>query len=348
MIINGINGNDSLVGTNGNDSIQTGILLEEQVEVSLSTPSPVLTSRSDRVIVTYTNVSQTNATAPLLSLEATGANLRLPGESEFSSNKIQFLAINNEGLAGILPPGITRSLTIEFEPIQEEGGNNISFSLNTIDPEDIVNWEELRIELRPDSISLEAWDAIYDNFVATIGNTTGDYQAILVENANYFSELGEYIAAANTLIGFEFQKADNFSSIRQRYNLGSFGRGISFIGDVKLEVDVDGNVTTDIGGRQRMFNLQADGSYFSANGSGILTLNGDIYQLTETNGVTIVFRPDGSLNFIEDTKGERITAEYTGTDLTALVSSNGERSTFTRNENNRIISSTNFQGEVIK
>ena len=317
-----------------------------QLEVFVSSPSRVRPFGTDIVTVTYTNVGETDETAPLLRLEAEGARFRLPGESEFSENQVQFLGINNEGLAGILSPGASGSFQVEFEP-NSDVGDEINFTVSTVTPDEMINWEDFRDELQPDSLNAEAWDAIYDNFIASAGNTAGEYQAILVDNANYLSQQGEYVSDANRLVGFEFQQASDYQALAQRYSLGSFGRGRFFIGDVQAIVDEEGNVTIENSGTQRLFNLREDGSYVGATGDfATLTLDGDVYRLEEQGGTVTVFRPNGSLDFIEDSNGNRITAEYSAGQLTGLTATNGDSLTLTRNGNNRITSVTDSVGRT--
>ncbi|MBF2020496.1 MAG: VWD domain-containing protein [Hydrococcus sp. C42_A2020_068] len=134
----------------------------------------------------------------------------------------------------------------------------------------------------------------------------------------------------------------------QRYSLGSFGRGRSFIGDLKAVADEDGNVSIEVAGTQRLFILQEDGSYLPAvdEDYGTLILEGEAYRLEEQSGVVTVFRPNGSLNFIEDPNGNRITAEYANDRITGLVGSDEDRLTFTYNDAGRIASVADRSGRI--
>jgi YD repeat-containing protein len=317
------------------------------VEISISSPSSIVTDGTDEVTVTYRNTGNSNAIAPLLNLEATGALLRPNNGTEFTESQIQFLAIDYEGQAGVLTPGARSSFTVEFIP---DGTNDetIEFAVNGIDPDETINWEEFREDLKPQYLTDEAWNAIYDNFTAAVGSTAGDYQEVLVDNANYLSELGEYVADANRLVGFEFQQASDYQALAQRYSLGSFGRGRSFIGDLRAIADEDGNVSIEVAGTQRLFILQEDGSYLPAvdEDYGTLTLEGEAYRLEEQGGVVTVFRPNGSLNFIEDSNGNRITAKYANDRIIGLVGSNEDRLTFAYNDAGRIASVTDRSGRI--
>ena len=316
-----------------------------QLELYVSSPSRIRSFGTDVVTVTYRNDGDTDITAPLLRLEAEGASFRLPGEQEFTDNEIQFLGINNEGLAGVLPPGASGSFQIEFRPTASVG-ERIDFTVNTVAADESVDWDSLKDSLRPSYISIEAWDAIYENFTASVGDTAGEYQAVLAQNASYISRLGEYTNDASRLLGFELQQASDYQSLSQRYNIGSFGRGRSFVGDIRLVTDEDSNITIENSGTQRFFELQADGTYRTQTGNAELIQDGDRYRLREQDSTVTAFKSDGSLDFFEDSNGNRITAGYTDNQLTSLVSSNGESLTFTYNNQGRIASITDQTGQT--
>ena len=159
-------------------------------------------------------------------------------------------------------------------------------------------------------------------------------------------------------------------------NLGVFGWNFSFIGDIKLTTDSNGNVyISNLGiesiisqqllseesssstyslnsqqllqpysSNQRIFKQQADGSY--QGNSGTLTWNVDHYELEEANGSKIVFRADGQLNYAEYSNGYRLSAEYTNDLLTELSDSNGNSFTINYNSDERIETVTDGAGQV--
>ena len=143
----------------------------------------------------------------------------------FDETQIQFLGISNDGKAGVIAPGESNSFTVQFlaDGTSEDA---INFGVSSIDGDEVIDWESLRETSRPDFIAPEAWDDIYDNFLTEVGTTAGDYQQLLIDNANYLSDLGEYEADADDLLAFEFQQASDYQAISQRNSLGSFGRGV--------------------------------------------------------------------------------------------------------------------------
>ncbi|MEM9927933.1 MAG: SdrD B-like domain-containing protein, partial [Cyanobacteria bacterium P01_D01_bin.50] len=329
------------------ENINFGNTRGNPLEVIISAPRSIAANGTDEITVTYRNVGDTEIAAPLLNLEATGGLFRPGLEREFSDSEVQFLGINNQGVPGVLPPGASNTFTVEFIP-DAASGDTINFSVSTINPDETIDWESLRASLKPSNLTEEAWNPIYDNFIAETGTTAGDYQQLLIKNANYFAEIGEYVADADRLVGFEFQQASDYQALTQRNSLGSFGVGGGFLGDIRVVVDEDGNVSIVSPGTSRGFSIQDDGSYLAAPGDfGTLSLVEGRYTLTSQSGTVTEFLADGQLDFIEDTNGNRLTAEYTeGSLLTGLVASNGDSLTFTRNDDGLITSVADSLGNI--
>jgi hypothetical protein len=195
----------------------------QDIQVSVSSPESIAADGTNVATVTYSNTGDTDVDAPLLSLEAENALLRPDSEAQFDENQIQFLAFSDNENAGVLAPGESNTFTVEFIP-NGTAGQEITFSVNSLDSDQVIDWESLRESSRPDFITPEAWNETYDNFLAEVGTTVGDYQQLLTKNANYLSEIGESEFDADNLLAFEFQQASDFQSITQRYSLGSFGR----------------------------------------------------------------------------------------------------------------------------
>ena len=172
-------------------------------------------------------------------------------------------------------------------------------------------------------------------------------------------------------------------------NLGVFGWNFSFIADIKLTTDSDGNVYIHNSGIESVLPSQLPGTalYNTANpespiqelvsnpyslnsqrllqqsssggqffkkkpcgsyqdADGTLTWDTDHYQLEKPDGTVIVFRPDGQLNYVEDSNGYRLTAGYTSDVLTELSASNGDSFTFAYNSDGRIETVTDNKGQT--
>ena len=136
----------------------------------------------------------------------------------------------------------------------------------------------------------------------------------MAENATYLSRLGETTGDVERLLAFELQQASDYQSLPQRYSLGAFGLGGSFIGDLVLVTDDNGNVSLENGGLRRTFELQSSGSYGGVEGDeGILTQVNNTFRLLESDGTLTQFLGNGQLDYVEDTNGNRINASYTNT-----------------------------------
>ncbi|CAD5914817.1 RHS repeat-associated core domain-containing protein [Planktothrix agardhii] len=304
------------------------------IQVSINAPRGIRPNKIGEVTVTYTNVGQTDAVAPLISLSATGAQLQ-SASGAFAEN-VQFLGINNQGAAGILQPGASSSFKVSFQPTGE-ANTDINFSAGIVAENAQIDWNSIKNDARPDSVPADAWDVIWNNFTGSVGNTAGQYQAVLADNATHLSQLGDYSNDVSRLLAFELQQSGNYGSITQRYDLGSLGRGSTFTFEITATEDSDGNVTVNSSGSLRLFRKEADGTYLNQPGDkATLTKVGNTFQLRAQGGGFLAFRPDGKFDFIEDTNSNRITATYTGNQLTRINSTNGDNLSFSYNSQSRI------------
>jgi RHS repeat-associated protein len=111
---------------------------------------------------------------------------------------------------------------------------------------------------------------------------------------------------------------------------------------LSASTDSQGNVTISDDGAMLILTKNADGSYTPAPGEfGTLSLESGAYQLVRTDKTILAFNPDGSLNYLQDTNGNRVTAGYNSSgDLTSLLASNGSALTLTYNSQGLITSIT--------
>mgnify|MGYP002777042423 CR=1 FL=1 len=311
-----------------------------KLDVFISAPSAVRPWGVGEVVVTYRNGGDTNITAPLLTLSAEGALFYESGE--FQNSSVQFLGINKQGDAGVLPPGATGTFSVRFRP---NSNSDINFTVNSLATNETVNWNAIKDSSRPETIPVEAWEVIFNNFAQEVGQKAGEYEKILVENASRLSELGEYTGDVSQLLAFELQQL-NSQGIFERFNLGSFGRGWSNPWDISVKADNKGNVAIQNGGSLRFFTKQANGSFKGEdNDNASLTKLGDAYRLREQSGTVLAFGNDGKLDFIQDTNNNKVTASYTNAKLTTLTYTNGDVITFAYNSTGRISEITDRFGQ---
>jgi RHS repeat-associated protein len=306
-----------------------------QLEVFLSAPDSLRNGQTGTVSVTYRNTGNTDIVAPLLTLAATGGKFQGFDTQGFTATSLQFLGINNQGAAGILSPGETGTISFQFQA--DNSAVNVNFTLSQIDPNGTIDWAALKDESRPNFIPVDGWDAIWNNFTASVGTTAAAYQAVLAENATRLSQLGEYTPDVNQLLAFELQQASDYGTLSQRYDLGSLGRGGFLPWEVTATPDSDGNVSIGWGSSVRFFERQTDGSYRGSVGDyGTLTLTAGIYQLREKDGTLTVFRPDGKLDYLQDTNNNRLTTTYANNQLTRVTDGSGYSLIFNYNPQGRV------------
>ncbi|MCM0593810.1 MAG: CARDB domain-containing protein [Gloeotrichia echinulata DEX184] len=305
--------------------------------VSVDAPSALRPGQAGVVTVNYANTGETDIVAPLLTLVAENANLRLPEQTESVGSSLQFLGINSQGPAGIIAPGASGSFSLLFNPTVNDG--SVTFSVSQAANDQTIDWDSLKNQARPNNISNEGWNVIWQNFITSVGNKAGTYKEILADNANHLSLLGEYTNDAIRLLGFELQQVSNSligsnqgNSIDQRFNTGTFGRAGVNEWDIKVTPDSNGDVTLFFGNSPRLFTKQSNGNYQGQPGdNATLTLEGGIYRLREEDGSLIAFRLDGKFDYIEDTNQNRVTANYADGKLTRLVHSDGNYLEFSYN-----------------
>ncbi len=319
--------------------------------LTLTSPTAIRTNRPyGQLVITYENPGNIDMAAPLIEVSADDASLRLPEQLVFEGGSVQFLATSADGPAGVLRPGQRGEIVIPFQTTPTTGV--IHFKTRIADNSLPMNWEVLKDALRMDHIPPAAWDAIYANFTSAVGTTVGSYLSVLASDAAYLSELGESTHDIARLLAFELNKASGYfagqslatvydasfpapglplsftrtfqQTIAGRYTPGPLGQGWVDNWQISAETDEEGNVEVAMAGAFRFFRRQADGTFKAGPGdSAMLTQIGGVYQLRERGGMVFVFNLDGTLNYVQDPNGNRITAGYTGGRLTSLTHSDG-------------------------
>jgi RHS repeat-associated protein len=259
-------------------------------------------------------------------------------------------------------------------------------TVSTEDQTEPVNWITIREMLRPRHIAPDVWGAIYANLVQQIGPTWGDYIRMLHDNAEYLGRLGQRVIGAAELFAFELQQATGLhpvstlaesvdaavetpglglgvrrfatNSILGHYELGGFGRGWHSPWEERLvkqgETSFDQSVyVTGPAAVRRRFSFYRGlvspfGIYTSEPGDhGRMIRNSDgSYDLREADGLLRHFRPDGKLSYLQDVNFNRVTAEYTGDQLTRLTHSSGQFISIAYNAAGRIASIMDSENEA--
>ena len=301
------------------------------------------------------------------------------------SDTVQILAFCDT--PGLLQPGDSCRVPVYWGGVQapgEPGTFDFTLTVSTADDPTPIDWNTLKESARPDRVDPATWEPIWANLVAQTGSTWGDYIGMLDDNAAYLGRLDQDVRDINQLFGFELQQANNalhpvnqlasasdtslptpglglsFSrvfpnSITGRNQMGPLGRGWYHIWQASLGTEPDGTLfITGPDGSQRRFQPNRRGGfgpdvYYSLNGDyGTLTDNPDgTFTLQEKNGLLRHFRADGKFDYVEDTDGNRITAGYSGDQLTSLTHSAGQSLQLTYNGAGLIETVSDSQGRVI-
>jgi RHS repeat-associated protein len=282
-----------------------------------------------------------------------------------------------------IPLGVTRSIGLEGGG----GGGGVAFgrgapagivvSLRTF-PTDTtpINWSQLQNQLRPPSIPNDAWKIVYSNFTSAVGSTTGQLQSSLVSDTAYLDQVGIDDPSFAQIMAFEMLRADAalpvptlgravdvsfpapglsldfsrsfYQSISGRYRLGTLGPGWVSNWDITATTEANGDVLIEDAGIARTFTHQADGSFVGSPGDhGVLVMANGVYELRETDGTLTVFNAGGTLKYVQDSKGNRITAGYNGSgQLASLTDADGQALTIGHNSQGLISTITDPHGRI--
>jgi RHS repeat-associated protein len=363
-------GNHNVATVNDAYTVTAGVV--GSIQTTLSYPAQGV------AMVAYTNIGETDVVAPLFRVTATNAQVDFPAETTTSNTLRQLfnlsLGTNSGGPTAILSPGESGEFSFAYTP---SGNGLITFAVEQVPASEVIDWAAIKTELRAEYsfIDAAAWDVIWSKLTAALGQTVGDFQAVMAEDANYLSQLGQPTNDITRLFAFEWKQTVNtltnvalinttdvvddapglsltfgrtfYQSLAERYNLGSLGRGWASEWDLRATKDSQGNVVIrSVGGLQRVFELQTNGAYLESGGATLTIDNAGGYRLREANGTVSVFASDGKLSFVEDTNGNRITLEYTNNLLTRLVHTNGDSLTLGYNAFGRVSQVTDSLGEV--
>jgi RHS repeat-associated protein len=320
---------------------------------------PLLTLDQSRLVEGFWTSAYPDGFSSSVQILASGATPGILGPGERVRVPVYY--------AGLVQPWSFTDSTIEFEVQVHEAG----------DPTPI-DWAGMSASLKPAFVSADAWPGVYASLQAIVGPTWGDYVRTLGANAAYLDRLGEAVTDVGQLWAFAMQQAIGLpavptlatatdasmptpglalsfgrsygSTITERYQVGPFGRGWSAPWQTSLAQFADGTIVVlGSGNTQRRFqpDSRTPGAYFAQAGdTGTLKVVGGGYELTNPDGKVTRFRGDGTLEFIQDANGNRITTTFTGGRLTGLAHSSGASLTIGYNAAGLIGTITDSAGRV--
>ena len=337
------------------DSLQQGLLVVEggepgRVEMDTHTPPLIRRGWDGQLTIEYKNVGDTDVAAPMISVSAMNTLFRAPDEDFFSLLPVQLLCINTEGPAGVLPPGASGVVILDYRPQIVFG--DVEFSINELtDNFSGIDWDSLKDELRPPLTTPEAWEGTFQNFKSSVGTTFTELHTRLITHANHLSRFGIYTYDVNHLLSFELSLADNtlalsvmdeardiflstpglllsfdrtfFHKMRFRNRLGPLGRAWLHNWEISLEDEID-YLLVNLVGTFHVFYPLPNGEFTSDPGEhGILEKSGDGFLYTDPRGIEYAFTANGQFLTLKGRSGEQITASHSGNRLSQLTHSNG-------------------------
>ncbi len=297
------------------------------------------------------------------------------------STSVQFLA--SGAVPGVLAPGESVTVPVYYGGWNQDlkdTSQPVEFTLGALEATNTatIDWSSLEAGIRPGTIDQAAWGAIFPNLTASLGSTWGQYLQTLDADAVYLAAMGQPTDDLGRLLTFEIEKADavytaatlasvvdddlpapgmdlTFSqsyqqAISGRYAEGILGYGWTTNWDISAATQPNGDVLIDDDGTSTYFSQLPDGTFSPQPGSEGETLTatgGGAYRLVGPDGTVDQFNANGTLAYVEDTHGNRITASYNAAGLLAsLTHSNGEFIDLAYNAAGRLASLTDSAGRT--
>ena len=296
------------------------------------------------------------------------------------SDSVQFLA--SGATPGLLEPGESIAIPIYYAGwayAEWTPSIPVTFSLTEVgtDDTDPIDWATVAPGLQLGSINNAAWSVIAPILVQNMGSTWGDYIQTLDNDAAYLAGIGQPTTDVDQLLEFEIEKANagytaqtvttvtadllpapgidlSFAQsfqlpISGRYTRGILGYGWTNNWDTTAMTLANGDVVLENDGLFKFFSLQPGGGYTPEPGDeGMkLTFANGAYQLLQPNGIDLQFNGNGTLDYVQDTHGNRITCGYNAQgQLVSLTGSNGEYLVMVYNSQGDLATLTDSNGQT--
>ncbi len=313
-------------------------------------PGPIRWGRTARVSIEYKNYTEWYVFAPLVRITVSGVAFRFVDEARFGSGWLSSAVVpitGNGATPGRVLHGEGGSIELEVYAIPGNAFYSVSVH-GASENNQSMNWDAHKAELKPDFISTEAWDPIFNNFKNGIGTTFAAVNESIAYDVEYLSGLGQAVYDLNRLLAFELNRA-GLLTIARRYTLGAFGRGRPGFWELAAQEAADGQVTVYYGTIPwRRFDRQPDGTYAGSAGEyASLVLTNGVFRLREKDGVVAQFNSAGALDYTEDPNGKRSTFNYAGGQLTSITDTKGDVTTVQWSPAGRVTNITDAVGREV-
>ena len=133
------------------------------------------------------------------------------------AQSVEFLASGKT--PGVLQPGESVTVPVYYAgwltTLWDFSNTAVEFRLAALTTETTIaiDWPATKDAVRPPGISVAAWNGIFPNLVAQLGNTWGTEIQRLDQDAAYLSSLGEKVTDLAQLWSFEVQQANGISPL---------------------------------------------------------------------------------------------------------------------------------------
>ena len=143
--------------------------------------------------------------APLFVLTTSvPVQMRPLGSADWFTSTVYLLGVNPADPAGILTIGAQGSIPVQFQAINQP----VTFELRSFTGDAAaIDWETYKSSLRPTSISLAEWEALWPTLITQLGATWDDYLSVLGDDAARLRLRGELDLSVPRLLALEIQKA---------------------------------------------------------------------------------------------------------------------------------------------
>ena len=302
------------------------------------------------------------------------------------SNSIEILATGKE-VPGMLEPGESVTVPVYYAGMQQPWSfaeTSFQFKLDIFTQRDTtaLDWSSLQGSLQPPGISTTAWNAISSSLATQVGGTWGGYVSMLDNEASYLGQLGEDVTDVSQLWAFAIMQADGLTPTPVLAS--STDLAVAVPGQLSLDFSPDLPGADQRARRDRTARLRLGRRLAvcaerglrwhrhrdlahratSASSSPIAAA-----AITSVSRATTASSPRARAarspckrstarsrhstpmvrsNYIQDTNGNRITAGYTGGQLTSLTDTSGASLTIAYNAAGLIASVTSSDGRAVK
>ncbi|MHC4404022.1 MAG: RHS repeat-associated core domain-containing protein [Planctomycetota bacterium] len=319
-----------------------------RLETNLIVPNRLGFHIAATIWIEYANTGDVPMAAPLLKLYATqdallSADPALAGPGLWTADPPEgltdtVLGLGSSATPGILQPGESGRIPVYYRGLKlpwDWSRPPIQFTLGALTADDTtpIDWAGIKDELRPGWMPSDGWDAIVENLAdpSFIGDTWGDYVTMLADNVDYLHSVGQEVTDIGSLRNFEImQAAARFTGgvLADTVDAYSPAPGMPLVFSRSFGECVAKRYALGPLGQGWTHN-------WDIRGEGSFTLPG---------GTVWQFRPDGLLDFVEDTNANRITLGYASGRLTSVTHSNGDQLLLDYNADGRIWHVTDPRG----